>query len=419
MTLITSSVLALRSYLALLSGLGLFLALLAWRGLRPAWQLALAGAFFGSLWTAQYYGPQVMPDQWVAVSALAAVGLFMQAVSADGPVEAIRPRRGALLGVAACLALAALVRPGDALYLSAVLVLAVLVVRRWRKIRLLLAVAGGFAAGAAEWVAEAFARFGNPLARLHAAGAEQGGFGLHLGIWAELRAVNGPTLCRPCTIGLRYPAISVWWLALPLLVGLGLLAARQAGRLESALLAAACAAGLAAQYLFLLNYAAPRFLLPAYALAAIVVADAAGWLVTGLRGRARAVAVGLAAACLLGQVTVQHTVLEHQVAEKTNFFGDYGRIVTDLRALGIGPPCVIKGEQDIPLAYAAGCASAGSLAPAGSLAAARHAGSDHVVVLVGPGQQVPGYLAGWTRHQLPGVRTALLKLSAYTPPTGQ
>lgn len=409
-TLLTSSVLALRIYLSVLSGLGLYLALLAWRGLRPAWQLALAGVFFGSLWTAQYYGPQAMPDEWLAFSALAAAGLFMQTVSADGPAESVRPRRAPMAGLAGCLALAALIRPGDAIYLTAVLALAVLLVRRWRKPVLLAAIVAGFAAGAADWVAEAWIRFGSPLARLRAAGAEQGGFGLHLAIWDELRAVNGPTLCRPCTIGLRYPAISLWWLALPVLVTLGVLAARRSGRLDSALLATAGGLGVAFQYLFLIGYAAPRFLLPGYALAAIPVADAAGWLVTGLRGRTRLAAVAALAVCALAQLGVQTTVLRHQVGEKVAFFGDYTRIAADLHKLGIRQPCLVKGEQNIPVAFYAGCTSAGSL---------RSARLSHpaepVVVLVGPGQRPPAYTATWTRHLLPGTRTTLLRLIAYTP----
>src|SRR5579859_6222503 len=56
--LLTSSVAVLRVYLSLASGLGLFLALLPWRRLRPAWVLALAGLMFGGLWAAQYWGPQ-------------------------------------------------------------------------------------------------------------------------------------------------------------------------------------------------------------------------------------------------------------------------------------------------------------------------------------------------------------------------
>lgn len=437
-TMLTSSVLALRIYLSVASGLGLFLALLAWRRLRPAWQLALAGVFFAGLWTAEYYGPQAMPDLWVALSSLAATGLFLHAAGPAGAsgasaVDAAggtaagtgpaavsvpaagprRPRLALLAGLAACVAVAALVRPGDALYLAAALGIAVIAVPRWRQWQLLAAVVAGFAAGAAQWVIEAYLRFGGPLNRLHEAGAEQGGFGLHFALWDELRAVNGPTLCRPCTVGFRYPEISLWWLALPALVVLGALAARRAGRLGSSVLATSCALALALQYLFLIGYAAPRFLLPAYALAAIPVADSIGGLITGVRRDLRPAAITLVAVALFAQLLVQNAVLEHQVDEKITFFGDYTRIAADLHKLGVRAPCLVKGEQDIPIAFYAGCASA-----PGAVATRAGHPSEPVVVLLSPGQTLPAYARGWKRHRLSGVRTRLLRLSAYAPPRG-
>jgi hypothetical protein len=416
-TLLTSSVLAMRVYLALASGLGLFLALLAWRGLRPAWMLGLAGGLFGSLWVAEYYGPQAMPDLWVALSSLAAVGLFLQATGADAYTAdsvraAARPALRWLAGMAGCLAVAALVRPGDAVFLAAGLVLAGLLVRAWRRWELIAAVAAGLAAGCVEWVAEAYARFGGPLERLHAAGAEQGGFGLHFAIWDELVAANGPTLCRPCTIGLRYPELSLWWLALPVLAVFGVVAARKAGHLRSSLLAAACGLCVAFQYLFLIDYAAPRFLLPAYALAAIPVADGLGWLLTGMRPDRQPLARLLVGLALTLQVLIQLGVLNHQVAEKVAFFGDYTRIATQLHQLGIKPPCLVQGEQDIPIAYYAGCGSAGSV----RAALHRSGGAEPVVVLEYPAVQPPGYARHWRLVQLHGIQSKILRLVAYLPP---
>jgi hypothetical protein len=420
-TLLTSSVLAVRIYLAIASGVALFLALLCWRGLRPAWQLALAGVMFAGLWTTLYYGPQAMPDLWVAFSSLAAVGLFLRAVGAQAGAAAsataasdspARPARwGTLTGLAVCMAIAALVRPGDALYLVAALCVAAISVRPWRRWQVLAAVVGGSAAGAAEWIIEAYVSFGGPLQRLHEASAEQNGFGFHLGFWDELRAVNGPTLCRPCTVGFRYPELSLWWLALPVLVILGAYAARRAGRLASSVLASACGFALAFQYLFLIDYAAPRFLLPAYALAAIGVADAIGGLLTGIQRDLRAPATLLVAVVLGVQLLIQATVLEHQVTEKVSFFGDYTRITADLRALGIRPPCLIKGKQDIPVAFYAGCASAPRFA-VGQKA------TEPVAVLVTPGQPPPAYARGWTLHVLPGIRSKLLAANAYIAPRG-
>jgi hypothetical protein len=417
LSLLTSSVLALRVYLAVASGLGLLVALLAWRRLRPAWVLALAGLVFGGLWVTQYYGPQAMPDEWVAFAGLAAVGFFLRAAGPAGPAELAGGAgraggsRGALAGLAASLAVASLVRPGDALYLSVALVIAIAVVPRWRNWRLLAAAGAGFAAGAADWVVEAYLRFGGPLARLHAASAEQGGFGLHLGLWAEFRALNGPTLCRPCTVGLRYPEISLWWLALPVLVTLGILAARATGRSASALLVAACGLAVAFQYLFLLNYAAPRFLLPAYALLAIPVADALSWLVTGVRPELRAGTITLLGVGLFAQLAIQNAVLDHQVAEKVGFFGDYARIASDLHRLGVRSPCLVKGEQNIPVAFYAGCASAPGIA-----AARARDPAEPVVLLLNRYARPPGYARHWARHELPGVRTGLLKLVAYVEP---
>ena len=419
-TLLTSSVLAVRIYLAVASGIALFLALLCWRPLRPAWQLALAGVLFCGLWTTLYYGPQAMPDLWVAFSSLAAVGLFLRAAGtgagASTPATEGAPgsppvRWRALAGLAACVAIAALVRPGDALYLAAALGVAVIVVRQWRRWQLLAGVVAGFAAGAAEWVIEAYVRFGGALSRLHEAGAEQGGFGFHFAVWDELRAVDGPTLCRPCTVGFRYPELSLWWLALPVLVILGSYAAYRAGRLASSVLAAACGLSLALQYLFLINYAAPRFLLPAYALAAIPVSDAVGGLLTGIHRDLRAPAALLVAVVLGVQLLIQASVLEHQVVEKISFFGDYNRIAGDLRSLGVRPPCLVKGVQDIPVAFYAGCASAPGV-PVGQKI------TEPVVVLVAPGQPPPAYARGWTLHSLPGIRSQLLKVNAYVAPRG-
>jgi hypothetical protein len=458
--LLTSSVTALRVYLSAASGAGLFGALMAWRRLRPAWVIALAGLCFGGLWVAQYYGPQAMPDLWVALAAVAAVGLFLRAVarirdgrgglpgSEGGPrgneggtgqgESGTRGRRegasqwpeggscwptagpsrsaagarrpwAALAGLAGCVAAAALVRPGDAIFLAAPLVASMVAVPAWRRWPLAAAVAGGLVAGGAEWVAEAYLRFGGPLARLHAAGAEQGGFGLHLAVWAELRSLNGPTLCRPCTVGWRHPELGLWWLALPALVALGIFAARRAGRPGTALLPAVCGGCVAAQYLFLIDYAAPRFLLPAYGLLALPVADGLAWLVTGVRADLRPLARFAVACCLAAQLAAQHVVLEHEVAGTVTFHDDYTQIVADLRALGVRPPCLIKGQQYIPIAFYAGCASAPGPADV--------ARQDRIALLEYPSARRPRYARGWSRHRLPGTR--VLRVVGYIrPPPG-
>ena len=128
-TLFTSSPAALRVYLSVLAGAALFLALLAWRRLRPAWVLALAGLVFGGLWAAQAAAPLVFPNFWAAVGALAGAGLFLRGVTKIGS-----PRvNTSLLGVA--VAFTTLMRPADAVFLFIPLLLLALTVTAWRSSR--------------------------------------------------------------------------------------------------------------------------------------------------------------------------------------------------------------------------------------------------------------------------------------------
>ena len=419
---LTSSVVALRVYLTVLSGLGLVLALLVWRrvpGLardgRPSWVLAVGAVTFGGLWVTQYYGPQAMPDIWSALGSLAAVGFFLRCssgFSASGSASS----SAALLGVGGSVAFVALIRPGDALYLAVPLVFFGLL---WRRFACVLAVAGGLVGGGLEWVVEAMIRFGGVFARLHAAGAEQNGFGLHFAVPDELKALNGPTLCRPCTIGYRQPELDLWWLVLPVLVLVGVVVvARAAWLLEAtsgskwraatyAALPAVCGFLLAAQYLFMINYSAPRFLLPAYAVLAIPVADAIGWLCTGVRSDVRPAVVPVVVVLLFIQVVAQHFVLDHEAGGTEAFHRDYDVVAARLASLGVRPPCTVNGVQYIPIAFVAGCASAPSVGspPFPAVGARFYLGAD--------GSPPPRYARHWHAYRITG--TQVLHVTAYLP----
>ncbi len=417
---LTSSVAALRVYLSVASGLGLTVALWTWRRLRPAWVLGLAGVLFGGLWVAQYYGPQAMPDMWSALGCLAAVGCFLRVGQAGLASWGSWGSWGSWVGLGASVAFVTLVRPGDAVYLAAPLVLAAIGV--WRSWPRAAVVVGGLVAGGAEWVVEAYARFGGIASRLHAAGAEQGGFGLHFALPDELRALNGPTLCRPCTIGVRYPELDLWWFLLPVLVGLAVLAARPRGPggsggmtspqsggsrgsspRASTVLPAVCGLCVAAQYLFMINYAAPRFLLPAYALLAVPAADGLAFLITGLGPELRPAMTAAVTCFLVVQLLGQHFVLDHEVGGTVTFHDDYTRIASALAARGVRPPCLISGVQYIPIAFDAGCASAGNAAP-----------GTRVALLVQSGRRPPSYARNWRVYRITG--TTVLMVSAYIRP---
>lgn len=384
----SSSTALLRVYLAVLSGLGLFLALRTWLGLFPVRVLAVAGALFATLWVTLFYGPQAMPNYWVAVGALAAVACFLRA-------RADRTDRPALWGLAASAALMALMRPVDAVW--AVLPLLALGLPRHRR-RTLWVLLAGLAAGAAEWVAEAYARYGGLGRRLSDGSAIQGGLGWHFAVVDQLRSMGGRALCRPCTGELPNPVVAVWWFTLPVLAVLALAVAVRARRTAATAVPLACAATAAFPYLFLIGYAAPRFLLPAYALLAVPVADLVCRPVSGPRRTWRPLAVTLLCLGLAAHLAVQLAVLRDTVDRTTASHRAWSRTASALHDRGVRPPCLLTGHEAIPVAFYAGCSSAatkGHNANATTAGIVRTAGRVPVAVLVARGTRVPRYARDW------------------------
>ncbi|GAA2497084.1 hypothetical protein [Streptomyces gobitricini] len=396
---VTTSVAALRVYLAVLAGCGLFLALWAWRRLLPPAPLALAGVLFASLWVSLFYAGQAMPNLWVAYGALAATGCFLRAARDPGD-------RWAVVGMVAAVAFAGLMRPYDALWLALPLAAAAVGMRAWRWPLLLVALGAGLALGWAEWVVEAYARYGGVWARLERASEIQGRLGWYLAVDDHVRALGGRTLCRPCDVPWRAPGAALWFLALPLLVAAGVRAALRAGRHRTEMVVATgVGVSLALPYLFAVGYAAPRFLLPAYALLALPVAGLLLWACRPRprRGRRRAVAA-LIALVVAGHVFVQYRVADSVADRVRRDTRELTRIAAALRAHGVRPPCVVSGEDAIRVAFRAGCVSRqpgghdGSITPQGLVALSRQR---PVAVLVSGTARPPAYARGWRVHPLP------------------
>ncbi|GAB2757969.1 hypothetical protein [Streptomyces bullii] len=383
----------LRVYLAVLSGLALYLALRAWRGLFPTRVLAVAGALFASLWMTLFYGPQAMPNYWVAVGALICVGCFLRYLS--DPTA-----RAALWGAGAGAMLMAWMRPTDAVWVTVPL-LALALLRRHG--RLLLALVVGLAAGAVEWVIEAYVGHGGLTQRLHDASEIQGGLGWQFAVDDQLRSLGGRALCRPCTGSMPHPLVTLWWFALPLLAALGLAVAVRAGRTARTLLPLACAATAAVPYLFMIGYAAPRFLMPAYALLAIPVADALWHLVRTPGGRWRPVVATVVAVGLAGHLAVQLVVLDRAVDRNTDSRRDWARTAAELHRLGVRPPCLITGHEAIPIGYYAGCASGATAGHNENTTPAEIQGTARripVAHLTTTGGTPPRYARPWTPHRI-------------------
>ncbi|MER5904022.1 hypothetical protein ABT150_28615 [Streptomyces mirabilis] len=392
----SSSTALLRVYLAVLSGLGLFVALRAWRGLFPTRVLAGAGALFATLWVTLFYGPQAMPNYWVAIGALACVGCFLRA-------QADRFDRAALWGVGLSAALMAWMRPTDAVYVTLPLFFLVVCVRRWRSPRLLVALVAGLVAGAGEWVVEAFVSYGGLAQRLSDGSKIQGGLGWNLAFDDQMRSLGGRALCRPCTGAMPAPPVMLWWFALPVVAVLGAVIAVKARRRVNSLLPLACAALVGFPYLFMIGYAAPRFLLPVYILLAIPAADALIHLVTAPGGGRRPVAATLVALGLAGHLAVQFAVLHHTVHGNTVSHEDWADTATQLHRLGVKPPCMLTGYEDVPIAFYTGCSSVDTVGHNANTtvdAIVRAGQRLPVGVLLTPGQKPPTYARTWEAHRV-------------------
>ncbi|MGN9795198.1 hypothetical protein ACTMTU_29425 [Streptomyces sp. OZ13] len=427
-TVLTSSLGVLRVFLAVLSGAGLFAALAVWRTLLPPRVLALAGGLFAGLWITVFYGPQVMPNLWVALGALFTVGCFLRA--ARDPSD-----RAGLVGTGAGLVFVALMRPSDAVWLLLPLAAVALLTREARRPALLVALVAGTVVGCLPWIVEAYVAYDGLLARLRRAGEIQGHLGPHFAVDDQLRALEGRALCRPCDVPWRKPVTAVWFLVLwPLAAGGALVAARRrcpfttaptAVRPSAVLVPALAGLVLAVPYLLLIGYAAPRFMLPAYALLALPVAVCLGRIAASARPRAAAaVVLGLA---LVGHLAIQYAVLNGTLERGRVNRKAFDRIVSELHRNGVRPPCVVSGSVAPPLAFHAGCASRqtgghdGSITRAGLL----RLGDERAVAYVVEGRnRPPSFIRGWRPLTLPGLPSrpelrAYLSPAAVPPGTGR
>ncbi|MFF4245492.1 hypothetical protein ACFYY2_13605 [Streptomyces sp. NPDC001822] len=394
---LTSSTAVLRIYLALLSAGALVGALYVWRKVLPTPVLVCAGAFFAGLWPTLFYGSAAMPNPWCALGALAAAGW------AARPARDGTGRREAV-GAGAAVALVALMRPADGFWLALPLVLAVVVVPGRRRPGMCAALVAGLVAGCAPWTAEAYARYGGLGARLHRAGEIQGGLGWNMAVDDHLRALAGRTLCRPCDIGWDSPGTALWLTVLPVLVVGGVVAARRSGRGTVALLAAVTGLSVAVPYLFLVGYAAPRFLLPAYALLSVPLAECLVHLFARAWHARRPAGLALLTLVLAAHLTAQILVVSHVVRVSHATTARFTAMAGALNRSGVKPPCVVSGADAVPIAYYAGCASrqtAGhdaSTTPAALRRTARHVPT---AVLVAPGEAPPPWAAGRRGVPLP------------------
>jgi hypothetical protein len=346
-TLLTTSLTAVRIWMSLLSAVALFLALFAWRGLRPAWVLALAGFILGMLAITQLSGVQVYPDWWGAVAVLGLAGLFLHAVNGTMRERIVLP----LIGLVSLLIV--LMRPQNIVFILGPIIIAALLVPGWRKPKVWAALAAGIVLGAVQWAAES-GWYGGLGSRLHLAAQEPPSFGLYFSLPYQVRVLSGPWYCPTAGScpGMAYPGELIWFIGLALLAVIGIAVAWDRQTKASSLLAAGIALWVVLLYSFLVPFAAPRYILPSLALGAILAADGVAWLLTE-SGRRTAGVVVVSAFLLVGVVT-QRFVLNHEVSAQTGS-RQFQAKADDLIKLGVRPPCAMSKVNSSYIAYYVGC----------------------------------------------------------------
>jgi hypothetical protein len=399
----TSSMEVIRTYLALLAGLFLYLGFLPWLKIfgarsRYAYVPALAAACFVSLWISLVFGAMAYPNLWVAFLVLSGIGWFLRAVTEPSASWTM------LVGLTISFGAAALIRPTEALAAAGPLLLATVLVRAWRRITPPVALVLGLGIGWVPWIVEAYMRFGGPLQRLRA-GAHNSKAGFLFTLPEYLDALDGPHwACNPSKLckGVE-PVTALWWFALPLLVGCGLVAvARRRGWLAAGITALGSAIALAIPYVFLVGIPQPRFLLPTYAILFIPAAAGILWLVDWQRRWLRIAAAIVVSGALVAHVVVQQRVFDDVYGLLFRTLDSGSAQATFLKErVGLKPPCLFWGEGAIAGSYLVKCKSrwVKNRAPEANdkyIARAQKRGEMIVVKLRG-NTQVPPFMKHWRR----------------------
>jgi hypothetical protein len=354
--------------------------------------LALAELVLASLAITQNSGVQLYPDWWGAVGLLALTGLFLHAVRGTMRPRVVLP----LIALASLLI--ALMRPQNVVFLMGPAILACLVVRGWRNLRVLAAMAVGVALGCLEWIAGAYLWFGGVAERLEYAKQEPPALHLYMALGTQLRYLNGSWYCGQTSgcVSWAHPLETPWWLAFLAIAILGLWVGWHRSAMKaSSVLAGATALWVFLLYAFLVPFGAPRYLLPTLALMAILVADGIVWAVTESREEWRRPATILACLFVLGGIVSQRLILQGEAADQTKS-RVYSEQAAFLEKLGVHPPCVIDNTSP---AYYIGCS-------------AQWTGMKSSTFLV---TRTPEGEKYWRRLQLPGPKPLEVFLPATSP----
>ena len=307
----------------------------------------IAAFLFSFTWLALFNGSVVMPNLWAAILGVGVAACVVRRL--EGGTLTYGLLAVGMLGAMA------LVRPTEATVVAAAIGLCVILIRRtsWR---LVLGLGVGLVLGWLPWIIEMSIRFGGFRNALRVANSQ--GHLTAVPVTDHALAYLGFMYGRAKLPVVGRPTAGLLWLGL--LVILAAVALRR--RVDApgravALLATVTTLALAVEYIVLVSFIASRFLLPAYAFAAI---PAAIGLRSLLRDRlpARVLGVGVVVAMVpwavwQAQVAVRVEARESRGGER---FAAAGLLLHDLAG---GKPCSFVSPGAYPqIHFASGCAGA-------------------------------------------------------------
>lgn len=342
----------LRLFLTVASAAALTASFRAWASVIGVGAVG-AALLFGGVWPTLVYGSELMPNLWVALIGVAATAVLARRVARG------EGRYDELL-VGGLIAVAVLIRPLDAIVLTAVLLVLPIAIRQatlaWT-VHLLL----GAGAGLAPWLAEMTTRFGSPGAGISAAArlGPAGSWSFFENVRQYLALGDGPTIGPDPRSGLPVVGL-LWLLGLITLVIVGVRTARARGLIVALLVPVAAGVSLATEYVAFTDALAPRFLLPALAVLSVPAGLGLAAIVAGIRGPDERKAAGVVAVTT-SMLVAAWTIVQLGIATSVEA-GLVGRRASaeragnQVREIAANHPCHVFSEVNYPImSYAAGC----------------------------------------------------------------
>ena len=330
----TDSLLAVRTWLAVTSAIGLWLAYRPWT--RTIGHGApLAAAVFASGWGVAFYGSEVYPNLQAALATVAAVG-FAVAAGRTG-------RWTSLVGLGLSVAVIAAMRPVDVVWVLASLGVLLLVTYRWRGVGIGVVAGLGAALGWVLWVVEAYRRFDGPVQRLRGMSGSTLDVAVTGRVSSYLDILDGP-MAAQASRGYIAPAslVVVGVIAVLTLIG----ASRRVGDgdLAGVRIAALCAIGVLVPYVVLTDAVYIRFVLSAWGLAAIAFAQGLRRLGGQADGGLATSLLGVAAVAWLGWQMVLLGGLSAEASQSRQRWSDLSEVIAER----VERPCYVFVEGDYP-----------------------------------------------------------------------